>query len=114
MKTYSVILKPLITEKSAIDQTKGVYSFLVNRDSTKIEVKKAIEKIYGKRVLSVTTQIQPKKVRLVGRGRALTKRNLQKIAKVTLVGREQIDINKVGEKKVSSKTTKKTKTIKAE
>ncbi|MDX9970670.1 MAG: 50S ribosomal protein L23 [Candidatus Gracilibacteria bacterium] len=114
MKTYTVILKPLITEKSAIDQTKGVYSFLINRTSTKIDVKKAVEQIYGKKVKSVTTQLQPKKVRVVGRGRVLTKRNFQKIAKVTLVGRESIDINKVGEKKASTKTTTKTNKIKAE
>ena len=114
MKTYTVILKPLITEKSAIDQTKGVYSFLINRTSTKIDVKKAIEQIYGKKVKSVTTQLQPRKVRIVGRGRVLTKRDFQKVAKVTLVGKESIDVNKVGEKKASTKTVTKTNKIKAE
>lgn len=109
MKTYTVILKPLVTEKSAVDETKGVYTFVVNRISTKIDVKQAMEKIYGKKVKSVTTSIQPKKIRLAGRGRVMTKRSLQKIAKVTFVGKEKIDSANVGEKKAISKTTKKIK-----
>ncbi len=109
MKTFTVIIKPLLTEKSAIDQTKGVYSFIVRRESTKVDVKSAIEKIYGKKVKSVTTSLQPKKVRLIGRSKVLTKRDLQKIAKVTLVGKETIDPNNVAKKNVETKPAKKTK-----
>jgi large subunit ribosomal protein L23 len=58
---YSIIVKPHITEKSVAmsygsdrikDETELVrkYTFIVNRDANKIEIKQAIETIYNKAV----------------------------------------------------------------
>lgn len=56
MKTaYDILLRPIITERSmeAVDQKK--YVFEVARDANKIEVKNAVEEIFGVKVLSVNT-----------------------------------------------------------
>ena len=52
---YDVILQPIITEQSmeAVDQKK--YVFKVARDANKIEIKKAVEQIFGVEVVKVTT-----------------------------------------------------------
>lgn len=57
MKTPQDIIKNIvITEKSAIlAETENKYVFQVAKDSNKIEIKKAIESIFGVKVASVNT-----------------------------------------------------------
>jgi large subunit ribosomal protein L23 len=53
-----VILKKMIfTEKASKFQTKGVYSFVVDKDANKLDVKTAVEKKYKVLVDSVNTMI---------------------------------------------------------
>jgi len=42
-----VIVKPLITEKAAVAQSLNKYAFIVRRDATKEQIKKAVKDIYG-------------------------------------------------------------------
>ena len=57
MKTaYDVIIKPIITEQSMEDLDIKKYVFEVAADANKIEIKKAVEEIFGVRVIKVTTQ----------------------------------------------------------
>ena len=43
-----VLVKPLITEKMTdLSEKKGQYGFVVSRKATKVEVKAAVEKMYG-------------------------------------------------------------------
>jgi large subunit ribosomal protein L23 len=51
----SVIKKPLITEKLSALNEKGTYGFLVDLNANKVEIKRAVEKIYGVTVKSVNT-----------------------------------------------------------
>jgi len=54
MKTvYDLIIQPIITEKSDKDKAKGKYFFIVRKDATKIDIKKAIEKIFKVNVTKV-------------------------------------------------------------
>ncbi len=56
MKTaYDILLGPVITERSmeAVDQKK--YVFKVARDANKIEIRQAVEDIFGVKVMSVNT-----------------------------------------------------------
>jgi len=87
-------VKPLITEKMTAQAAKlGQYGFVVNRKANKVEVKQAIEKMYGVNVQSVNTMIIPGKKRsrntkskfIVGRTSAVKK------AIVTLAEGETID-----------------------
>ena len=57
----SILLKPLMTEKSNAAQSSGLYSFLVQKTSNKISIKREIERIYNVRVASVRTLIHPSK-----------------------------------------------------
>ncbi len=103
MKNYSTIIQSIITEKSSAQQALGQYTFLVRRDATKIDVKMAVKAIYGVDAAKVRTIITPKKVRLVGRGREMTKRPLFKKAIVRLKGKQTIDPNKIKEIKPKKK-----------
>ena len=47
---YSIIKSPLVTEKTARDSVFRKYAFRVDRDANKIEIKRAIEKIYKVKV----------------------------------------------------------------
>ena len=64
---YDVILRPVITEQSMEQQDIGKYVFEVARDANKIEIKKAIEEIFGVKVEKVTTLNQIGKVKRTGR-----------------------------------------------
>jgi large subunit ribosomal protein L23 len=51
----SVLKKPLVTEKASALNEKGVYGFVVDRNANKIEIKNAVEKMYGVSVENVRT-----------------------------------------------------------
>ena len=51
----SVLVKPLITEKVSALNEKGKYGFVVDRSANKVEIKKAVEKMYGVTVEDVNT-----------------------------------------------------------
>jgi large subunit ribosomal protein L23 len=62
---YDVIIKPVITEKSMESVDDKKYVFKVAKDANKIEIKKAVEEIFGVKVMKVTTiNMQGKKKRL--------------------------------------------------
>lgn len=108
MNLQEVITRLIVTEKSSEDQANKKYTFAINRNATKIDVKNAIKEIYGAEVATVRTSLVPKKERLVGKGRLWTKRPVVKKATVTLKGGKTIDPNKIGKAKEdkSTKTSK--------
>ena len=56
MKTaYDIIIKPVITEQSMEEAEAKKYVFKVAVDANKIEIKKAIEEIFGVKVEKVNT-----------------------------------------------------------
>ena len=56
MKTaYDIIIKPIITEQSMEATEEKKYVFQVANDANKIEIKKAIEEIFGVKVEKVNT-----------------------------------------------------------
>ena len=56
LKYYDIILKPVITEKSMEDMSSKKYTFLVNPDANKTQIKEAVERMYeGAKVASVNT-----------------------------------------------------------
>ncbi|MCW1891845.1 MAG: 50S ribosomal protein L23 [Candidatus Uhrbacteria bacterium] len=77
-----VLLKPHVSEKAAMKADKGVYIFDVPVSVNKVEVRKAVEAIYGVKVLAVRTQRGIGKV--VRRGRTAGRRNAWKKALVEL------------------------------
>ena len=56
IKYYDVILKPVITEKSMADTAEKKYTFLVNPEANKSQIKEAVEKMFdGVKVEKVNT-----------------------------------------------------------
>ncbi len=68
MKTaYDIIISPVITEQSMEDLDIKKYAFKVAKDANKIEIKKAVEEIFGVTVIKVTTTHMRGKLRRQGR-----------------------------------------------
>ena len=56
LKYYDVILKPVVTEKSMTAMAEKKYTFYVNPDANKSQIKEAVEKMFeGTKVKSVST-----------------------------------------------------------
>ena len=52
---YDIIKKPIITERSMMGTQNNKYTFEVAADAGKIEIKKAVEEIFGVKVAKVNT-----------------------------------------------------------
>ena len=62
-KAFSIIKKPLMTEKSTNLNQYNQYSFIVSKDSCSNEIKKAIEKIFKVKVTKVNTLVMRGKLK---------------------------------------------------
>ena len=52
-----IIIKPVLTEKmTKLTDTQNKVAFLVAKDANKIEIKNAVEAMYGVKVVAVNTQ----------------------------------------------------------
>ena len=60
----NILLKPIITEKAeTLSEGSNKYTFLVNKKSIKLDIKKAIEEKYTVKVARVNTMIMPSKAK---------------------------------------------------
>lgn len=91
-KIQEVIIRPLITERSTKLREENKYSFEVNPEATKPEIKNAVETIFKKEkveVLKVNTTNVPAKIRRFGRN--LSKSHRWKKAIVSLKAGQKIE-----------------------
>lgn len=89
-KYLEIIKSPVVTEKASKLGENNQYAFYVDPKSNKTEIKLAIEKIFGVKVLEIKTiNVHPKKKR-VGRYAGLT--NRKKKAIVTLDKGQAIEL----------------------
>ena len=72
MVAEDVIIKPIITEKSNDGLQEGKYTFKVNKKATKVEIAKAVEKLFEVKVLKVNTMTVKGKEKRVGRNVGMT------------------------------------------
>ena len=72
MIAEEVIIKPIITERSSEDLQEGKYTFKVNKKATKVEIAKAVEKLFGVKVLKVNTISVKGKEKRVGAHKGMT------------------------------------------
>jgi len=54
-RAEDIIIRPYITEKSNQEIAQGKYTFIVDKKSTKTEIKNAVEKLFQVKVLAVNT-----------------------------------------------------------
>ncbi len=90
----SIIIKPIVTEKmTMLGEKLNRYGFKVQKGANKIEIKKAVQDMYGVTVVAVNTSIVPgkKKSRYTKGGMIKGATSDYKKAIVTLKEGEQID-----------------------
>jgi large subunit ribosomal protein L23 len=56
-RMYQTILSPLVTEKATLNNERGQITFKVAIDSTKPQIKAAVEGLFGVKVLGVNTLV---------------------------------------------------------
>jgi len=64
---HDIIIKPVVSEKSMNLQAENKYTFIVDKNANKTEIKNAIEKIFGVKVEKVNTMIVKGKPKRMGR-----------------------------------------------
>ena len=69
MTAYDIIIRPVITERSMAAVAEKKYVFEVAKTAGKIEIKKAVEEIFGVKVASVNTLNVPGKEKRMGAAR---------------------------------------------
>lgn len=64
LDAYQIIKSPIITEKvTGQTELANVYAFKVDPRANKVQIKSAVEKIWGVKVLTVRTQVRKGKPR---------------------------------------------------
>jgi large subunit ribosomal protein L23 len=91
MNAYTVIKKPLLTEKSAANKERlNEYWFAVDGRANKIEIKQAIEHIFKVTVIDVNTVTMPGKSRRFGMHRTEAKTWKKAVARLKQGDRIQL------------------------
>lgn len=85
---HDVIIRPIVSEKSNALMGEGKYTFVVHPRATKIQIRQAVEELFGVRVKAVNTANVRGKPRRMGVHRGYTPR--WKKAVVTLAPGEKI------------------------
>ena len=95
-RIYQVLKGPVFSEKAQVlGDTVGVQVFKVDINATKLEVKKAVEKLFGVDVLKVNTTITKGKSKRFGK--TLGRRSDVKKAYVTLKAGQDVEMADLGD-----------------
>ncbi len=90
LSNEDIIVRPIITEKSADSRSASVYTFQVNPIATKIDIKRAVEGLFNVDVIDVNTiNVKGKTRRL---GRSIGKTSRWKKAYVKIKEGQKIDL----------------------
>jgi large subunit ribosomal protein L23 len=87
-----VVLRPVVSEKSYAAYDENVYTFLVAPDANKIEIRRAVEEIFGVKVTNVNTLNRKGKRKRNRRTGGWGKRADQRRAVVSLAEGDRIEI----------------------
>ena len=85
-----IIIAPVVTEKSAGNAERGIYTFKVVKTATKTQIKNTIEKAFGVNVVKINTLNTKPKDKRVGKYTGKTK--TYKKAIVTLAQGSSIEM----------------------
>jgi len=88
----SILLRPVISEKSYALMDEHTYVFIVDPRASKIEIRAAVEDAFGVRVASVNTMVRKGKRKRQRRVATYGKRSDTKRAIVRLVGEDRIEL----------------------
>lgn len=92
---FDIQITPVVTEKSTSNNVdRKQYHFYISANANKIELKRQLEKMYGKKVDKISIKNNKAKKRSLGR-KEIVKRKERKEAIVTFKDKATIDINKI-------------------
>ena len=83
MKQYDIIKRPVLSEKSYSEIANKKYDFEVAGDANKIEIKEAVEKIFGVKDEKVNTINDRGKLKRQGRTQGYTSKRKKAIVQLT-------------------------------
>nr|YP_009944631.1 ribosomal protein L23 [Osmundea sinicola]QFR99925.1 ribosomal protein L23 [Osmundea sinicola] len=66
-KIIDIVHSPIITDKATKNIENNVYSFKVDKSSTKNDIKIAIENIFNVKVEKINTSMSPPKMKRIGK-----------------------------------------------
>jgi large subunit ribosomal protein L23 len=98
ISSQHIILKPIITEKALIEQSKGKYSFWVGKKSNKNQIEQAFEMVFGVKPLAVNTIIIKGKMKTDWKKRKPIKKSDQKKAIITVAKDQKIELLTINNK----------------
>ncbi len=87
-----VLIRPVVSEKSYALLDNGVYTFVVHPDANKIEIRQAVESIFGVEVIKVNTLNRKGKRKRMRRAAGFGTRPDTKRAVVTLAAGQRIPL----------------------
>ncbi|WP_405076495.1 50S ribosomal protein L23 [Ligilactobacillus acidipiscis] len=88
MEARDVILRPVITEASMADLDDKRYTFDVNTNATKLQIKDAVEEIFDVKVAKVNVMNLKGKKKRMGRYEGYTKKRRKAIVTLTPESKE--------------------------
>ena len=94
MNLAQSILQPITTEKSTRGNEQGQYVFLVPKNSTKLQVKEAIQTIYGATIVKINTLPTREKNRIGRNRRHSRKKQSYKKVIIFVKDKKALDLNK--------------------
>ena len=106
MLPEDIIIEPVITEKSNDALQAGKYTFKVNKKATKVDIARAVEKLFDVRVLDVNTIAVSGKQKRVGRSIGKTSDWKKAIVSIDTDPQAKSYLTKGGKAKKVSKSVK--------
>ena len=106
MLPEDIIIEPVITEKSNDALQAGKYTFKVNKKATKVDIARAVEKLFDVRVIDVNTITVSGKQKRVGRSVGKTSDWKKAIVSIDTDPQAKSYLTKGGKAKKVSKSVK--------
>lgn len=95
----NLLIKPLITEKSMHDASRGVYTFIVKTSATKSQLKELVQTLFKVKVTKLTTTTTKPATKKTGRRRLSTATTPTKLARLWLKAGQSISLFDLKEEK---------------
>jgi large subunit ribosomal protein L23 len=92
VNAHDVIIKPVVSEKSYGLLDANAYTFIVHPEANKIQIRQAVEEIFGVKVAKVNTMNRQGKRKRNRRSFTFGKRPDTKRAVITLAAGDRIDL----------------------
>ena len=106
MMPEDIIIEPIITEKSNDVLQSGKYTFKVNKKATKVDIARAVEKLFDVKVLDVNTISVRGKQKRVGRSVGKTSDWKKAVVQIDTDPQARTYLEKGGKAKKISKSVK--------